>query len=211
MTKKTLGGLLSNLRKERGWTLKEMAGHVGIPLSTLAKVEADQASLSYDKLQQLTDRLGITLVDFLASNYDQEKSPTPVMARRSVSSDENGIHMETKNYSYEYLCTDLREKRMVPSLVTIKAHEVSEFGEHSKHAGEEFVFVLNGAVEVHSQFYNPVTIRQGQGIYIDSNMRHAYVAKDCDEATVLCVCAGDSVEWQEDLIVLAKAKQSVSL
>ena len=62
----TLGGLIRSLRQERGWTLRQMSEKVGIPLSTLAKVEQDKLSLTYDKLQQFTSRLGLTLAEFLA-------------------------------------------------------------------------------------------------------------------------------------------------
>src|SRR6187549_329494 len=54
----TLGGLIRALRQRNGWTLRQMSEKVGIPLSTLAKVEGNKLSLTYDKLQQLTARLG---------------------------------------------------------------------------------------------------------------------------------------------------------
>jgi len=62
----TLGGLIHRLRRRNGWTLRQMSDEVGIPLSTLAKVEADKLSLTYDKLQQLSSRLGMTMAEFLA-------------------------------------------------------------------------------------------------------------------------------------------------
>jgi transcriptional regulator with XRE-family HTH domain len=45
-----------------------MRDKVGIPLSTLAKVEQDKLSLTYDKLQRFTSRLGLTMTEFLAQN-----------------------------------------------------------------------------------------------------------------------------------------------
>ena len=61
-----LGSLISLVRERHGWTLRQMSEKVGIPLSTLAKVESGKLSLTYDKLQQFTSRLGMTLVEFLA-------------------------------------------------------------------------------------------------------------------------------------------------
>jgi transcriptional regulator with XRE-family HTH domain len=68
MTRKnsTLGSLIRGLRRQKKWTLREMSERVGIPLSTLAKVEQDKLSLTYDKLQQFTTRLGLTMTEFLA-------------------------------------------------------------------------------------------------------------------------------------------------
>jgi transcriptional regulator with XRE-family HTH domain len=57
----TLGKLIRTERQRRDWTLRQMSETVGIPLSTLAKVEQDRLSLAYDKLQQFTARLGLTM------------------------------------------------------------------------------------------------------------------------------------------------------
>lgn len=188
----TLGALISLLRKSRGWTLREMSAQVGIPLSTLAKVETDKLSLTYDKLQQLTSRVGITMTEFLGQAESARTAPLPVVtARRSLTTDGNSIQVGTPNYDYEYLCADLREKRMVPIIARIRAHDLAEFGEPVQHKGEEFIFVLEGSIEVHLQFYTPVVLKTGEGIYLDSTMGHAYVAKDCESALVLAVCSGE--------------------
>src|SRR3546814_15059899 len=55
----TLGAVLRDLRARFGWTLKEMSAKCGIPVSTLSKVEHDRLTLTYDKLQQLSQRLNI--------------------------------------------------------------------------------------------------------------------------------------------------------
>ena len=57
----TLGALLRGLRHREGWTLKEMSAKSGIPFSTLSKIEHDRLTLSFDKLQQLSQRLGMRM------------------------------------------------------------------------------------------------------------------------------------------------------
>ena len=202
----TLGGLIHLLRRRNGWTLREMSAKVGIPLSTLAKVEADKLSLTYDKLQQLTARLSMTMTEFLgqADAPSREPASPVVTARRSLTTDDNSIRITTPNYDYEYLCADLREKRMVPILTRIRAHNLAEFGEPVQHRGEEFIYVLEGSIEVHLQFYTTVTLKAGQGIYIDSTMGHAYVAKDCESALVLGVCSGEEPDLDRELISLVE-------
>ena len=113
-------------------------------------------------------------------------------ARRSIGRLEDAIRVETPNYDYYYLCTELRRKRMVPVLTRIRAKSLSEFGDLVSHAGEEYIHVLEGTIVVHTEFYDPVTLKTGEAIYIDSNMGHAYVAaEDCAEALVLGVCSSD--------------------
>ena len=207
----TLGSLIRDLRRQRGWTLRQMSDKVGIPLSTLAKVEQDKLSLTYDKLQQFTSRLGLTLTAFLApAEAHATDSPRVVTARRSLTRDGNSIQVSTPNYDYEYLCADLREKRMVPILTRIRAHDIAEFGEPVRHQGEEFVFVLEGTVEVHLQFYTSVLLKAGQGIYLDSTMGHAYVAKDCDSALVLGICSSEDPNLAGELITLAGKGEKVA-
>jgi transcriptional regulator with XRE-family HTH domain len=204
----TLGALIHLVRERNGWTLREMSDQVGIPLSTLAKVEADKLSLTYDKLQQLTSRLGMTMTEFLGQQESSTRTPPGqvVTARRSLTAEESSIRMETANYEYEYLCADLREKRMVPILARVRAHDISEFGEPLRHEGEEFIYVLEGSIEVHLQFYTPVVLKAGQGIYIDSTMGHAYVAKDCESALVLAVCSGENPALEQALISLVESE-----
>jgi transcriptional regulator with XRE-family HTH domain len=202
----TLGSLISLVRQRNGWTLREMSDKVGIPLSTLAKVEADKLSLTYDKLQQFTSRLGMTLADFLAQADTPAAGAAPPVftARRSLTGNGNSVQVSTPNYDYEYLCADLREKRMVPMITRIRAHDIKEFGELIRHQGEEFIFVLEGTIEVHLQFYTPVTLSVGQGIYLDSSMGHAYTAKDCESALVMGVCSSEDPDLARALISLAE-------
>ena len=183
-----------------------MSEKVGIPLSTLAKVEADKLSLTYDKLQRFTSRLGLTMVEFLAQGEAPATGllPKVVTARRSLTASGNSIQIATPNYDYEYLCADLRKKRMVPIFMRIRSRDIGEFGEPLKHQGEEFIFVIEGAIEVHLQFYNPVTLTKGQGIYLDSTMGHAYMAKDCESALVLAVCSSEDPNLESELISLAE-------
>src|SRR5580698_6405351 len=166
--KTTLGGLIRLLRQKNGWTLRKMSESVGIPLSTLAKVEQDKLSLTYDKLQQFTSRLGLTMAEFLAHETSVHASAGAVTARRSLTTADNSVQVSTPNYDYNYLCADVRQKRMVPIMTRIRAHSLEEFGALVSHQGEEFVYVLEGTIEVHLQFYTPITLTKGQGVYLDS-------------------------------------------
>jgi transcriptional regulator with XRE-family HTH domain len=196
-----LGRLLRGLRMRNDWTLKEMSERTGIPLSTLAKVEHDRLTLTYDKLQQVSERLKIRMSELFAEPEDN--ADAAVTARRSIGSAETAIRVNTKNYDYYFLCPELRRKRMIPVVTRIRAKSVGEFGELVHHSGEEFIYVVEGSVEVHTEFYDPVVIRAGESIYLDSNMGHAYVAAEgCDEATVIGVCSSADEGLMESLLEL---------
>lgn len=206
--KPTLGRVLRSLRTRNDWTLKEMSERTGIPLSTLAKVEHDRLTLSYDKLLQLSERLKIRMSDLFAETGEAPQQA--ITARRSIGDLDRAVRVNTRNYDYYYLCAELRRKRMIPILMRIRAQSVEEFGELVRHCGEEYIFVLEGRVEVHTEFYDPIVLDVGESIYIDSNMGHAYVAAEgCEEATVLAVCSSAEEEnLMESLLELQQAKLS---
>jgi len=195
----TLGPLLRRLRHRNKWTLKQMSDKCGIPVSTLSKVEHDRLTLTYDRLLQLSQRLGIRMSELFADPEDGDEQA--VMARRSIGSAERAIHVETPNYDYYYLCPELRKRRMIPVYTRIRAKSLAEFGDLVRHSGEEFIYVLEGRIEVHTEFYDPVELSAGESIYIDSNMGHAYVAADgCSEAVVLGVCSSADEGLMESMI-----------
>ncbi len=195
----TLGTLLRGLRTRNGWTLKEMSERTQIPLSTLSKVEHDRLTLSYDKLQLLSRRLNIRMSELFAEPAAEDARA--ITARRSIGRLSDALEVITDNYDYHFLCTELRRKRMIPLIGRIRVKTLAEFGDLVRHPGEEYTHVLEGRVVVHTEFYDPVTLEAGQGIYLDSNMGHAYLAGEgCDEAVVLGVCASADDELMESLV-----------
>lgn len=195
----TLGALIRGLRSRKGWTLKEMSANSGIPVSTLSKVEHGQLTLSYDKLYQLSQKLGMRMSELFAE--EDKGADTPVTARRSIGDLASAVRVETPNYDYHYLCAELRRKRMIPVIARIRAKSVKQFGQLVHHSGEEFTYVLKGAVVLHSEFYDPVVLREGQSIYFDSSMGHAYLAPEgCDEAEVLTVMSSEDEEQMQAIM-----------
>src|SRR5215470_19363514 len=91
---------------------------------------------------------------------------------------------------------------MIPVYTLIRAKSLEEFGDLVRHSGEEYIYVLEGAITVHTQFYDPVVLKAGESIYVDSTMGHAYVAEGCDEATVLGVCSSADESLMESLMSL---------
>ena len=191
---------MRSLRAGNGWTLKEMSLRTGIPFSTLSKVEHDRLTLTYDKLQQLGERLGLRMSELFADPGADQQGRS-VTARRSIGTLENAVRVNTKNYDYFYLCTELRRKRVVPILTRIRARSVGEFGQLIRHSGEEWIYVLEGRVEVHTEYYDTVVLEPGQSVYIDSDMGHAFVAADgCVEAVVIGVCSSAHEDHMHEII-----------
>jgi len=124
MSHPRLGENLKSLRQKHGWTLQQVSRQTGVAVSTLSKVENDQMSLTYDKLLQISEGLGLSLAEFLSS----DDSEIVGLARRSVNHRNDGLRQTTPNYDYLYLSTDITRKRMIPVLTRIRARSLADFG-----------------------------------------------------------------------------------
>jgi transcriptional regulator with XRE-family HTH domain len=190
---------LRALRRRRGWTLQDVSERTGVAISTLSRVENDQMSLTYDKLLQISEGLDLTLAELLAPAPET----VPSLTRRSVSLSGEGVPQPTPNYDYLYLCTDLVQRRMVPMIARARARSLEQFGPLVRHSGEEFIYVLAGAIEVHTEHYAPVRLEVGASTYIDSTMGHAYIAVGEGDATLLSVCSSPDPHLEQQLRALA--------
>jgi transcriptional regulator with XRE-family HTH domain len=198
-TNSDLGLRLKALRTENNWRISDVSRMTGLAVSTISKVENGQMSLTYDKLLQLTQGLGIDFSALLSGPV--KPSPrTVVTARRSVGHPSDTAFVDVGGYHYGYLNTDLAQKTMTPILGETFVRTLEEFGPLISHPGEEFLYVLEGRLAVHTEFYNPTILSPGQSLYIDSNMGHAYLTAGEGSCKFLCVCSGDSTERTMDAI-----------
>jgi transcriptional regulator with XRE-family HTH domain len=191
-----LGAALRALRKQKDWTLADVSRRTGFSVPTLSKVENDRLSLSYDKLIRLSEGLGIDIAQLFAP-VDGDTSLAAITGRRSVNRNGDGELVATRNYDYRYLSTDVTRKKFVPILTEVHARSLEEFGDLVRHSGEEFIFVLEGQVEVHTELYSPLVLSAGESAYLDSAMGHAYVARGNNPCRLIAVCSGSESDLRE--------------
>lgn len=189
-----LGPALHALRRRLKLTLAEVSKKTGVSVSTLSKVERNQLSLTYDKLVRLSRGLGVDITVFFDAPTE---SPTAGPGRRSVNRSTDGQVIDTQNHHYVYLSTDLLRKQFVPIISDIRARSLEEFGELIGHPGEEFTFVLEGRLAIHTEHYAPVVLGEGESIYFDSGMKHGYVALGSGRCRVLSICSAPESELRE--------------
>lgn len=181
------GAVIRQVRLRRGWTLAEASERTGLPISTLSKVENDKISLTYDKLARLSRGLEIDISELFGG---QETPQASVSGRRSVTRAGEGRAIDTRNYGHLYVAAELLNKSFIPVVAEIRARSLEEFGELVRHEGEEFAFVLEGTVDLHTSVYAPVRLETGDSIYFDSGMGHAYVNVGEGPCRVLSICTG---------------------
>ena len=58
---------------------------------------------------------------------------------------------------------------------------------------------------MHTEFYAPEILHEGDGIYLDSTMGHAYLnAGEADSAQGVCLCTSEQADLFEQLHRIAK-------
>ena len=190
-----LGNSLRDIRQARGWKLKDLSARSGLSVSTLSKVERGQLSLTYDRLVQLADGLDVDISSLFSGALPS--APSLPSGRRSVSRASDAELVETDNYRHWYPNTELLRRPFVPIVAELKARTLDEFGPLVRHNGEEFTYVLEGTVIVHTEHYAPCTLEAGDSIHIDSNMGHAYLAGSGETCRVLSVCSATEASLAE--------------
>ena len=184
------GQHLKSLRKAQQLTLAELATRSSVSTSAISKLENGVVSPTYDVLVKLTSGLNISIGQLFGEPRPEPAADPGFNGWRIIEKKGQSEKLETPNYSHEYLCTGLKKKAMVPALARLKAHSIKEFGPLVRHDGEEFLYVLEGKVALHTSYYATIELEVGDCAYIDSTMGHAYVAASDEPATLLCVCVG---------------------
>jgi transcriptional regulator with XRE-family HTH domain len=182
------GAVLKRLRAERGWTLGEVSQRTGLAVSTLSKAENDKIALTFDKLVLISEALQIDIAQLFGSSAGTA-AHVEGGTRRSISRAGEGRSIETAKGNYLYVAAELLNKRFIPIIGEVFAKNISEYEELSRHQGEEFVYVLQGTLELHTELYTPAILAQGDSVFFDSGMGHAYVAVGGEPCRILSMCA----------------------
>ena len=177
-----LGPRIKALRKARGLSLAELARATGVSEATLSRVENEQTLVSAHHLYQLAGSLGVDITAFF-----EEASRAISSGIRSVCRKGEGAPLTTARYDALVLCTDIADKRMHPAVNVVTITALDEAGGLSRHDGEEFLHVLAGRLTLVTEFYEPLLLEEGDSVYFDSRMGHAYLSAGSGPATILVI------------------------
>lgn len=179
-------------RVNQGLSLRALSARAGLPYSTLSKLENGKMALTYDKLIRLAQALNVDLKDIIA---DSEQPAAPVaVGRRSVTRSGEERDADSEHHVHHYPAADLLGKMMIPIIIDVQARSVEELGGLVRHAGEEYLYVLRGTMDLHSDLYAPLPLGPGDSVYFDSGMAHGYVRTSGGTCSVLAVCAGPGIQ-----------------
>ncbi len=164
-----VGEKIKELRAKKGLSLKDLADLTGFSTALLSQMENHLVSPSLGTLIKLSRTLGVRVGDFWGETKGEPFTIVRKDERKKVSrfASKNGVKY---GYSYESLGFEKKDRHMEPFIVTLEPATVPT-AKTSVHEGEEFIFVLEGEMEVILGDYTEI-LYPGDSIYYDSTIPH---------------------------------------
>jgi len=185
-TKKNIGERIRQLRKAQTITITEMAERSGLDEKQIEAIEQTGILPSLAPLIKIARVLGVRLGTFL-DDYDELG---PAVSRKEQY--DKSISFSTKDTSshrhmdYFSLSAAKSGRHMEPFIITIEPVEEGVDFIMSTHEGEEFIYCLEGVVEI--QYGNNIyLLEEGDSIYYDSIIAHHVHAGGEEGAKILAV------------------------
>ena len=179
-----VGEKIKKLREEKGMSLAELAEKSGFSSALLSQIENHMISPPLGTLIKLAGAMGIAIGHFFEDKAEAPFVIVRASERKHVSrvASKEGVKF---GYSYESLAQDKKNRYMEPFLVTLEPATKKDRNAYS-HEGEEFIFVLDGEMEVTLEDHTDV-LKPGDCIYFDSKLRHRVEAVGETETKILAV------------------------
>jgi len=179
--KESPGDRIRRVRQERGLTVKDLGSRTGIDTADLESMESGETIPALGQLVRLGRALDMKMGYFVSPGIEKLLTVVRKDERQPISR-----YGETKSiehgYFYESLAPEKADRLMEPFIVTLVPTDKEEF---STHAGQEFLYVLEGEMKV--QVGDRVEfLKPGDAAYYDSNQPHLV---RCAGATVTKVLA----------------------
>jgi len=157
----SLGKRLRSLRKERDLTQRNLAQQAGISVNAVSLIERDEISPSVTTLQSLAGALNVRVSYF----FDDDTS-----ARTIFLAAKDRPALTSKGLTIETLGHRLAGQQMEPFLITLEPD--AESGQQTVvHAGEEFVYCLQGVMEYHVEG-TMYRLNEGDVLMFDASQPH---------------------------------------
>ena len=166
-----IGSQVRELRQRKGLTLQNVSDLTGLSKPLLSQIENNIAAPPIATLLKISKALGVNIGYFFQDAPSDHR--IAVVRRDERKKDMRRSHQEADNvgYMYESLAYPMIEKHMEPFLVDIEPRSEEELIFYN-HRGEEFLYVLEGEVEVRCAD-RIISLGHGDSIYFDSSLPHA--------------------------------------
>ena len=169
-----IGGKIKQLRTQKGLTLEELASRSELTKGFLSQLERNLTSPSIDSLDDILEALGTNLADF----FKEDRVEQYVFRETDFFIDER------EDCTVHWIVPNTQKNRMEPILLTLPGG--GESFEVAPHSGEEFGYVVDGAVTLVCDGQRSV-LRRGETFYLHGRTFHTLKNENGTAAHILWV------------------------
>lgn len=183
---KIIGEKIRHIRESKHLSVQEIADRTSMSAEQIENIENNQVFPSLAPLIKIARVLGVRLGTFL----DDQTELGPVITRKenidgNIIRFANNAPHDKRNMEYHSLSQDKSGRHMEPFLIDIHPSKEVSFI-LSTHEGEEFIYVLEGIIEI-NYGKNTYILEEGDSIYYDSIIAHHVHAGNGSKARILGV------------------------
>lgn len=184
--KNKIGEKIKTLMDFRKISVDELANGSDVNKELVEKILDGEIIPSLTPLTKIARVLGVRIGTFI--DDDEQTGPLVVRKGKSdkvvyFSGDENKT--DDDNLQFYSLAAGKSDRNMEPFIIDFKVDKEDNH-ELSSHEGEEFIYILEGAIEViYGQ--NTYLLENGDSIYYDSIVPHHVHSSNDKEAKILAV------------------------
>ena len=183
---KIIGEKIKALRESRQISVEDLMERTGLSQEQIERIESNVDIPSLAPLIKIARALGVRLGTFLD---DQDGSGAVVCRKEehtdnSISFSNNAVSART-HMQYHSLSASKADRHMEPFIIDINQTDENAY-ELSSHEGEEFIYVMEGVVEI-AYGRKKHVIEAGDSIYYDSIVPHHVHGFEGQAARILAV------------------------
>lgn len=182
-----IGSKIKGIRESKNLSIEEISESSGLSIDQITSIESDQNLPSLGPLIKIARALGVRLGTFLDDSDELGPAITRAADRERDSSISfsNGAADARKHMEYHPLAKQKAGRHMEPFVIDINPTDDNDF-QLSAHEGEEFIYVMEGEVEI-NYGKETYTLSQGDSIFYDSIVKHHIHGVPGKSAKILAV------------------------
>ena len=167
-----VGSKIKGIRESKNLTIEEISERSGLSVEQINSIENDQNLPSLGPLIKVARALGVRLGTFMDDNDALGPVVTRAKDREADSSISfsNGATDARKHMEYHPLAQQKAGRHMEPFIIDINPSDYLDY-KLSHHEGEEFIYVMEGELEV-DYGKEKYSLLPGDSIYYDSIVKH---------------------------------------
>jgi transcriptional regulator with XRE-family HTH domain len=175
---KIVGEQIKLFRKIRNMTLATLAEKLDVSASFLSQIESGRAMPSLATLKNISDALNVSIGTLVGEGKNTSESPVVRADERSeMKKLGDGLEIRLLSHRDPYI-------QMEPAIFEFE--EGGSTGDFSRHFGQEFIFIMDGSLEV-CLASDKYLLKKGDSFYFNSYVPHLFRNKNKGRTRIIRV------------------------